>query len=76
MFRSLLDHQQVHKELKYATRNKFLWYTILKCFIQQCKHNGITRHTKEIRCTLNISAICRPDDGRVMTETCCLNEFI
>jgi len=30
--------------------------------------------TKEILCTLHISAFCRPDDGRVTTETCCLNE--
>jgi len=51
MFRSLLDHHQVHKELKYATCN-------------------------EIRCTMHISALCGPNDGRVTTETCCLNEFI
>jgi len=27
MFRSLLDYHQIHKELKYATCNEFLWYT-------------------------------------------------
>jgi len=28
MFRSLLDHHQVHKELKYVTCNEFLWYVM------------------------------------------------
>jgi len=28
MFRSLLDHHQVYKELKYAKRNEILWYAM------------------------------------------------
>jgi len=55
MFRSLLDHRQVHKELKYAMCNKLFWYAM--------------------GCTLQISALCGPDDGRVTTEICCPNEF-
>jgi len=27
-------------------------------------------------CTLHISNLCGPDDGRVTTETFCINEFI
>jgi len=33
MFRSLLDDQQVHKELKYATRSEFVARCIFQLFV-------------------------------------------
>ena len=49
---------------------------IVYCFIQQCKLNVIPLRTEIICCTLHISVLCGPDDGRVTTETYCPNEFI
>ena len=57
MFRSLLDHHQVYKELN-MERTKVFFGT---------QWNPSPLYVAYL-------VLCRPDDVRVMTETCCLNE--
>jgi hypothetical protein len=88
MFRSFLDHHQVHKELKYATCYKIILvrngiplslrysikhYKIIKCDIKVNLQYVIWSRSSS---TLHISALYGPDDGQGMTETCFPNEFI
>jgi len=62
MFRLLLDHHQAYKELNRQRIKDFFgthW-------------DPLTYQRNPLY--VAYSAHCRPDDGRVTTETCCLNE--
>jgi len=63
MFRSLLDHHQVYKELNMQRAKNF--------FGTQWDPIEYQRNSLQVAC----SALCRPGDGRVTTETCCLNVY-